>query len=53
MSAESYDDNPLATQLIDWGPAYNPLAQKMLFAVALDDTIFLQDVATRESKIEQ
>ena len=50
LSSPAITINPLATQLIDWGPAYNPLASKKLFAIALEDTVYLQDVFSREAE---
>ena len=44
LAAPELNEDPLATQLIDWAPQSNPLSLKPIFAVALDNQIFIQDI---------
>ena len=44
LAAPDLNEDPLATSLIDWAPQSNPLSLKPIFAVALDNQIYIQDI---------
>ena len=44
LAAPDLNEDELATQLIDWAPQSNPLSLKPIFAVALDNQVFIQDI---------
>ena len=37
---------------MDWGPSYNPLASRKVLAIAVDESVYIQDVLQRGTAAE-